>query len=101
MERPGDAPLRTCTIITGAPNELLGTLHHRMAVILEPEHEEIWLDPALPMENALALLGVFPDAELEAFEVEKKVGNVVYDDPSCIEPLQEEAEVAAEQGSLF
>ncbi len=98
---PGDAPLRTCTIITGAPNALLGTLHHRMAVILEPQHEEIWLDPALPMENALALLGVFPDAELEAFEVGRKVGNVVYDDPSCIEPLQEAAEVVAEQGSLF
>ncbi len=87
---PGDAPLRTCTIITGAPNPLLSTLHHRMAVILEPEHEEVWLDPALPMENALALLGVFPDNELEAFAVDRKVGNVVYDDPTCIAPLDGE-----------
>ncbi|PQV63167.1 Putative SOS response-associated peptidase YedK [Abditibacterium utsteinense] len=89
---PGDAPLRTCTIITGAPNDLLSTLHHRMAVILEPQHEEIWLDPNLPMENALALLGVFSDRELEAFEVGKKVGNVVFDDPSCIAPREESEE---------
>ncbi len=98
---PGDAPLRTCTIITGEPNPLLRTLHHRMAVILEPQHEDIWLDPDLPMDNALALLGVFPDAELEAFEVGKKVGNVVFDDPSCIVPLETEAPAMAEQGSLF
>ncbi len=93
---PGDAPLRTCTIITGEPNPLLRTLHHRMAVILEPQHEDIWLDPDLPTENALALLGVFPERELEAFEVGKKVGNVVFDDPSCILPREETEEEARE-----
>jgi putative SOS response-associated peptidase YedK len=87
---PGDAPLRTCTIITGEPNPLLRTLHHRMAIILEQKDEEKWLDPRLSLQEALAMLQVFPDSELEAFEVGKKVGNVAFDSPDCIEPLQEE-----------
>jgi putative SOS response-associated peptidase YedK len=95
---PGDAPLRTCTIITGEPNPLLRTLHHRMAVILEKKDEEKWLDPRLPLQEALAMLKVFPDSELEAFEVGKKVGNVAFDSPDCIEPLEEET--TPENGQL-
>ncbi|HEX8465392.1 MAG TPA: SOS response-associated peptidase [Abditibacterium sp.] len=93
---PGDAPLRTCTIITGQPNELLSTLHHRMAVILEPQHEDIWLDPDLPLDHALGLLGMFPDKELEAFPVGKRVGNVTCDDNSCIAPLEAEIQPGEE-----
>jgi len=33
----GEAPIETCTIITGEPNSLLAELHNRMPVILEPE----------------------------------------------------------------
>ncbi len=90
---PGDAPLRTCTIITGPPNRLLGTLHHRMAVILPPELESRWLDPRLEVGDALEMLKIYPDDELEAFPVEKRVGNVAYDAPDLImpaRPLEEE-----------
>jgi putative SOS response-associated peptidase YedK len=84
---PGDAPLRTCTIITGDPNPLLKTLHHRMAIILDPQDEEIWLDPRLTAEEALGLLKMHPDEEMEAFPVGKGVGNVTFDSPQCIEPM--------------
>lgn len=97
---PGDSPLRTCTIITGPPNDLLSTLHHRMAIILEPEKEEIWLDPKLTTEQALALLGVYPDRELEAFPVGKQVGNVAFDDAACVAPLEAEIQ-PSEQLSLL
>ena len=33
----GEAPIETCTIITGEPNSLLAELHNGMPVILEPE----------------------------------------------------------------
>jgi len=33
------------TIITTKPNELVRTIHNRMPVILQPEDEELWLDP--------------------------------------------------------
>lgn len=83
---PGDAPLRTCTIITGPPNRLLGTLHHRMAVILPPELEDSWLDPTIEVGDALEMLKVYPDNEMEAFPVDKRVGNVTYDAPGLILP---------------
>ncbi len=89
---PGDAPLRTCTIITGPPNGLLSTLHHRMAVILKPELEDAWLDPQTDMEEALAMLQTYPDSDLEAYPIGKKVGNVVNDDETLIERAQPEPE---------
>src|SRR5260221_4004776 len=35
--------LRTCTIITGQPNELVAEIHTRMPVILPPETHDRWL----------------------------------------------------------
>ncbi len=97
-EGAGEGPLRTCTIITGPPNPLLSTLHHRMAVILKPELESVWLDPNLGVDEALDLLQMFPDTELEAFPVDKRVGNVVNDDERMIERVEE---VGPQQLSLL
>jgi putative SOS response-associated peptidase YedK len=38
--------LRSCVIITGDPNELVGQIHNRMPVILSPETHEQWLSGA-------------------------------------------------------
>jgi len=84
----GQGPLRTCTIITGPPNPLLSTLHHRMAIILRPEDESHWLDPTLTEDDALSLLQTFPDTDLEAFPVDKRVGSVVNDDEGLIERVE-------------
>ena len=35
--------LRTCTIITGEPNELVAQIHPRMPVILHEQHHAAWL----------------------------------------------------------
>lgn len=57
----GGAPLRTCTIVTTTPNELMATFHHRMPVILTPEGEQRWLDPTLQEpEQVLPLLESYP-----------------------------------------
>lgn len=97
-QAPDGSPLRSCTIITGTPNGLFSTLHHRMAVIISPEEEDDWLDPGRGVNDALHLLRTYPDDELEAFPVNPKVGNVTYDDPSCIVPLPPEN--AAPNGQL-
>ncbi|MDQ2089919.1 SOS response-associated peptidase [Marimonas arenosa] len=39
----GEAPLRTCAIVTCASNKALRAVHHRMPVILEREHWGKWL----------------------------------------------------------
>jgi hypothetical protein len=43
-----DEWLRTCTIITGEPNELVAQIHTRMPVILPEEYHAKWL---LPLEK--------------------------------------------------
>jgi SOS response associated peptidase (SRAP) len=43
VERSDDQWLRTCTIITGEPNELVREIYTRMPVILQEEHHEAWL----------------------------------------------------------
>jgi putative SOS response-associated peptidase YedK len=82
---PEGERLPTCTIVTTEPNVLLARFHHRMAVILPREAEAAWLDPALPVADAVQLLQPFPDGELEAFEVSRAVNSPSRDDASCIE----------------
>jgi putative SOS response-associated peptidase YedK len=90
--QPGGAVLRSCTIITCPPNELVAPVHNRMPVILAPGDYERWLDPA--QADGRALLKPFPAAELEAFAVSPRVNSPQNDDPDCITPL-------AVQGSLL
>ncbi|MCK6439890.1 MAG: SOS response-associated peptidase [Planctomycetes bacterium] len=42
-----------CTIVTCAPNELIGKIHNRMPVIVKPKDYEIWLDRTADEEDAL------------------------------------------------
>jgi putative SOS response-associated peptidase YedK len=48
--------LRSCAIITCAPNQQMNEIHNRMPVILDPENESRWLDPHVSVEEALAML---------------------------------------------
>ena len=41
---PGGEIVKSCTIITTEPNELLRPIHNRMPVILPKELESFWLD---------------------------------------------------------
>ena len=90
--QPGGAVLRSCTIITCPPNELVAPVHDRMPVILAPEDYARWLDPA--QADGRTLLKPYPAAELEAFAVSPRVNTPQHDDPECIAPL-------ATQGSLL
>jgi putative SOS response-associated peptidase YedK len=79
--------LRSYTVITTEPNELMAELHNRMPVILHPEDEEEWLDPdvtdAMQVER---LLVPYPAHEMEATPVSKAVNNVRNNGPELIEP---------------
>ncbi len=87
---PEGAIHRTFTIITVEPNELISQFHHRMAAILKPEEEAIWIDPQTEVPEAAQLLRPYPSDELEAFPVSRAVNNPNFDDPSCIEPVSRE-----------
>jgi putative SOS response-associated peptidase YedK len=41
-----DGPLETFTIITTSPNQLVGSVHDRMPVLLSPDESNLWLHSA-------------------------------------------------------
>jgi putative SOS response-associated peptidase YedK len=78
--------VRTCTILTTTPNELVKPYHHRMAVILHPDDYETWLDDEAPTEVLESLLIAYPSEEMAVYPVSKIVNSPANDVPECIEP---------------
>ena len=85
----GDAPLWSCTIITGDASPALAHIHHRMPLTVRDGHEARWRDPAQSdADQAIDSLrcdGDIPD--LAARPVSSHVNNARNDDPHCLEPL--------------
>lgn len=80
-------PLRTCTILTTTPNDLVAPIHDRMPVILPRAAWDLWLTPDDPGRDALeSALRPFPGDEMEAFSVSTLVNSPANDRPECIEP---------------
>jgi putative SOS response-associated peptidase YedK len=98
----GGEPLETCTLLTTDANALVKKAHHRMPVILSPEHLDLWLDPEMtdrePLENVLR---PYDPAKMIAFPVSTRVNSPANDDPSVIEPqgeVEREADRAGSEG---
>lgn len=78
--------IKSYTIITTEPNEIVGKVHNRMPVILEKEEENTWLNPdETEPDNLLPLLDPFPSEPIESYEVSKFVNNPRNDSPTLIE----------------
>jgi len=84
---PDGVKLRTFTIITVEPNELISTIHNRMPAILKPEDEAVWLDPTSSVTGAAHLLKPYPAGEMEYYPVSTAVNSPKFDDPSCVIPI--------------
>ena len=77
--------IRTCTIITTEPNELVASIHNRMPVILPPKVREEWLDPGLHDDRILLpLLAPYPAEEMSARPVSRLVNNPRYEGAELI-----------------
>jgi putative SOS response-associated peptidase YedK len=85
---PGkDAGPPTAAIITTHANELMQPIHERMPVILAPEDERLWLDPALTNPEAvLPLLRPYPSEAMTAWAVRPLVNRVANDGPELLVP---------------
>jgi putative SOS response-associated peptidase YedK len=91
--------VRSCTIITGPPNEKVAVLHDRMPVMLPADVWDVWLDPSNDdLDELQALLVPVPDAELVLRPVSTAVNTVTNDGPELIEPLEPGD---PEDGTLF
>lgn len=83
-----EGKVRSCTIVTGEPNEKVARLHDRMPVMLPAEAWDAWLDPDNTDLGSLAgLLVPIAAEELELFPVSKAVNDVRNDGPELIRML--------------
>ena len=91
---PDGEIVRSCSIITTEANPLVGQIHDRMPVILDPSDYGGWL--AEPSET---LLRPFPADRMRVLQVTTRVNSVKNDDASCIAPAESAA--SAKQAELF
>jgi putative SOS response-associated peptidase YedK len=83
--------LRSCSIVTTTPNELMARIHDRMPLILAAGAWETWLDPTL--EDVAELRGLLvpsPAAELEAYPVSTLVNSTRNEGAALIERIEGE-----------
>jgi putative SOS response-associated peptidase YedK len=86
--------LRSCTIVTGEPNELLAPIHQRMPVILPEDAWAQWLGEAPATSGELrALLKPYPAERMRLYPVSTRVNSVKNDDIGLLEPLMAEGGV--------
>lgn len=84
---PGGAELRTCTIITTAPNALMRSIHERMPVVFDEEAMRRWLVPGEVDLGALReLLVPYPAERMTARVVSRRVNNPRDDSPGVLAP---------------
>ena len=87
VDAPLDAPavvVETFTIITAPANELVGPIHDRMPLILDPTDQELWLDPTVDDVDVARLAQPHTLERFTMRLVSSKVGNVKNDDASIL-----------------
>ncbi|HEX9635590.1 MAG TPA: SOS response-associated peptidase [Candidatus Limnocylindria bacterium] len=77
----------TCTILTGAPNELVAPIHDRMPVVLEPADWDAWLDAETSVLELRPMLRPLPAEELHMHPVSPSVNNVRNEGPELLVPI--------------
>ena len=87
-ENPDGSLLETCAILTTEANSLIRPLHHRMAVILAPEHYEMWLSSeAIETAALMSLMSPHPADSMRVYEVSSEVNHPANDHAGLIEPF--------------
>jgi putative SOS response-associated peptidase YedK len=83
--RPDGSDLVTFCIVTVAANDLMRPVHERMPLILPPERETDWLNPALT--DPQRLLEPLSCEELEIYPVSSAVNSARNESPECAEAV--------------
>jgi putative SOS response-associated peptidase YedK len=90
--------VKTCTILTTAPNAVTSSIHDRMPVILGRESYDLWLDPVITNVAAVCdLLKPYDASQMQAYPVSNRVNHAANDDEECSRPVA----LAEEQRGLF
>jgi putative SOS response-associated peptidase YedK len=90
--------LRSCTILTTAPNATVAPLHDRMPVILARDHEAEWLDHSTRPHRLYELLAGLEDSETAVRAVGPAVNDARYDGPECLAAATQSGPTALHNG---
>jgi putative SOS response-associated peptidase YedK len=83
--------LRSCTIVTTQPNDLLKEIHDRMPAIIRPENYRQWLSGGeLDPQRAAELLTPYPAEEMETRPVSTYVNSAKNEGEKCVESMTKE-----------
>jgi len=86
-EGPDGSSIKTCTIITTQPNELMEMIHDRMPVILHPRDYSKWLEAAPQTPESLQpLIKPFSADAMSAYPVSTLVNKPANDTPELVVP---------------
>lgn len=81
----GARRVRSCCIITTAANELVGSIHDRMPVVILPERFDAWLDQDTPAGEIDAMFLPFSAERMAMEEVSAKVNSPRNEGPGLLD----------------
>lgn len=85
---PDGSEVKSCTLITTEPNQLVASIHNRMPVMLPPSAYDEWLDPSPQKAEALQhLLKPYPSDAMSAYAVSTLVNSPANDRPELVKPV--------------
>ncbi len=77
--------LRTVTVLTTDPNDIVQPIHDRMPVVLSRDDEETWLTAG--PDDRQELYRPYPGDDLAAYPIAPRINDPATDDARVIEPL--------------
>jgi len=84
---PAGENLTTCTIITGAPNELVQPIHDRMPVLFDVAKAWQWLDPSASTNTLQTLFSPYPAEKMSQHAVSPLVNQAGLEIPDLIKEI--------------
>ena len=77
--------IKTCAIVTTASNSKLSTIHHRLPLVLERNHWDLWLGEK--GHGASVLMSPTADQTLGAYKVSEAINSNRSSGPDLISPV--------------
>ena len=87
---PTAPPVVSCTVLTTAPNALVGEVHDRMPVIVPASAYDAWLSRETPPSDAQGLVAPYPAMLMRRWRVSSRVNDPRHDDPGVVAPLPDD-----------
>jgi putative SOS response-associated peptidase YedK len=90
--------VKSCSILTTAPNAVTLAVHDRLPVILDRDSYDVWLDPEMQNVQVVSeLLKPYEARLMRCYPVSARVNHVANDDEDCSRPVN----ITEAQNRLF